>query len=42
MQQIRSTWLKTIGTVKMICFNGAAVVINDPRTKNKGNEPATK
>jgi hypothetical protein len=26
----------------MICFNGAAVVINDPRTKNKGNEPATK
>lgn len=42
MQQIHNTWLKNNGTVKLICFNGATVVIHDPRTKNKDNKPAKK
>ena len=32
MQQIRNTWLKEIGTIKLSCFNGRSVVIQDPRS----------
>jgi hypothetical protein len=31
MQQIRNTWLKEIGAIKLSCFNGKSTIIQDQR-----------
>jgi hypothetical protein len=42
MQQIRNTWLKEIGTIKLSCFNGDSVTIQCPRMASNDKELTAK